>query len=280
MKLINLGCGNVFHPDWINLDLAPSHAQIIACDIRQNLPYPDNFFDACYSSHVIEHLKPEICHQFLRECQRILKPNGIIRVVVPDLEAIAKTYLSILAKIEKGDTSAEANYDWILLELYDQTVRTFSGGAMKPFLINPNLQNKDFVLSRIGQEANFYFSSTKKAEIGWQKKRHKSLSWWLRKIQLMLAQWSVRMIAGKSAERGFKEGIFRDSGEIHHWMYDRFSLHRLLRQTGFINIEICNADESRIPHFKHYDLDTIQTMIRKPDSLFIEAQKPQLNFIL
>jgi hypothetical protein len=67
---------------------------------------------------------------------------------------------------------------------------------------------------------------------------------------------------------------FRVSGEIHQWMYDRYSLSKLLAETGFSNIRQCKADESDIPNFRSYLLDTEENgMIRKPDSLFIEANR-------
>jgi len=57
-------------------------------------------------------------------------------------------------------------------------------------------------------------------------------------------------------------------------MYDRFSLSRLLQITGFKNIKVCRAEESNIPEFNSYFLDIEQNgQVRKPDSLFMEAEK-------
>jgi hypothetical protein len=68
---------------------------------------------------------------------------------------------------------------------------------------------------------------------------------------------------------------FRESGEIHQWMYDRFSLSRLLRQAGFAEDRVCAAGQSGIPNFNSYGLDlTADGAVRKPDSLFMEAAKP------
>jgi hypothetical protein len=59
------------------------------------------------------------------------------------------------------------------------------------------------------------------------------------------------------------------------WMYDRYSLASLLRKTGFQEIKICRADESKIPDFNRYGLDLEPNgAVRKPDSLFMEARKP------
>jgi hypothetical protein len=56
-------------------------------------------------------------------------------------------------------------------------------------------------------------------------------------------------------------------------MYDRFSLERLLTEIGFVDIQCCRADESRIFNFNDYQLDTINGVVRKPDSLFMEGLK-------
>jgi hypothetical protein len=85
--------------------------------------------------------------------------------------------------------------------------------------------------------------------------------------------WVVLLLSGKSARKSFQDGVFRSSGEIHQWMYDRFSLKRLLEQAGFMNVEICTATESRIPEFEKYSLDALNGIARKPDSIYIEASK-------
>lgn len=68
--------------------------------------------------------------------------------------------------------------------------------------------------------------------------------------------------------------MFRQDGEIHRWMYDRFSLGRKLAEVGFVEIAPCRADQSAIERFAEFDLDTRDGRVRKPDSLFMEARKP------
>ncbi len=71
-------------------------------------------------------------------------------------------------------------------------------------------------------------------------------------------------------------GRFRQSGEVHKWMYDRVSLGQLLQQAGFVQIRVCAANESSIPDFNRYQLDILgDGTTRKPDSLFMEATKLQ-----
>jgi hypothetical protein len=69
-------------------------------------------------------------------------------------------------------------------------------------------------------------------------------------------------------------GRFRNEGEIHRWMYDRFSLARLLQEFGLVDIVVRTAGESYIPNWLSYKLDLEENgTIVKPDSLFMEGRK-------
>lgn len=276
MDLLNIGCGNIVHSAWINIDIASNSPDVRIHDLRKGLPYSDTCFDTCYSSHVLEHLTQNEAKRLLSECFRVLRSEGIIRVVVPDLEAIARTYLALLEEVESGDLVVEANYDWIMLELYDQVVRSCIGGDMGNYLNNPELINQEFVVSRIGSEVEVYWHSQAiKSQTGFlQKLTSKKLSWWIQKTRIEIAKLFVFLTAGPKARLAFEEGLFRNSGEVHRWMYDRFSLGRLLKKAGFINVQVCQADSSLIPNFDHYNLDMVDGRVRKPDSLFMEAVKP------
>jgi predicted SAM-dependent methyltransferase len=120
-KRVHLGCGLKTPEDWINLDgswnawLAkyptvrkvlktldvlpasimdiPWNPDIFIHDVRKPLPFHDNSICAIYASHLLEHLYLEEGKRLLKECFRILKPSGILRMVVPDLRAIVLEYL-------------------------------------------------------------------------------------------------------------------------------------------------------------------------------------------
>ncbi|MGI0492178.1 class I SAM-dependent methyltransferase [Alkalinema pantanalense CENA528] len=276
MQLVNIGCGQTFHPDWVNLDLMPSAAEVRSFDIRRGLPFADRTCDVCYSSHVLEHLQPVQASFLITEAFRVLKPGGILRIVVPDLEQIARLYLATLEQATSGNSQAIGQYDWMLLELLDQMTRTHAGGEMGKYLDRLNDQNADldraFVRSRMGAEIDNYYQAKKLTR--WQKIKSKRPTWYIQKIRTKVAEFFVLLIAGKQAQKSFQEGIFRNSGELHRWMYDRVSLQQLLSQAGFTEIQVCQASESRIPHFNDFELDTLQGQVRKPDSLFMEAVKP------
>lgn len=271
MKLLNIGCGSVFHPSWANIDIVSASFEVQAYNIKKGLPYADNYFNACYSSHLLEHLTRSEAEKLLLECWRILQPQAVIRVVVPDLESIVVTYLDLVKK-NYANSSEEANYEWIMLELYDQSVRHFKGGEMNKYLSKNNIENKDFIVARVGQEAEKNW--LKQENSVWNKIKSKKPNWFIQKLRIKLAKVLVQLVAGKEVKQAFEEGVFRNTGEIHRWMYDRFSLKRMLEQAGFVNVRVCRADDSLIPNFGSYSLDMVDNKIRKPDSLFMEAIKP------
>ena len=81
---------------------------------------------------------------------------------------------------------------------------------------------------------------------------------------------------GKHGLKSFDEGLFRSCGEIHRWMYDRYSLKHLCQQRGFIKFRVKSATDSEIENYRNYRLDAEGSSVLKPDSLFVECRKPMV----
>ena len=258
--MLNIGCGGTYHPDWVNLDVAPADPNVLTANINNGLPFSSESATVCYSSHVLEHLDKAGAHNLIAECFRVLKRGGVIRLAVPDLEAMAREYLRILDAVTSGDASREFDYDWIMLELYDQTIRNSPGGDMARFLADLSEKDRLFVRSRIGVEADGFWvpkqALARAYKLNTLVKKFR-LGKLLKLLREKLASWLVYLIAGKAAYKSFKMGSFRASGEVHQWMYDRYSLKRLLDQAGFVNVRVCAANESRIPEYEKYSLDVL-----------------------
>ncbi len=267
-KFLNLGCGNRYHKDWINLDFHSSNQDVDEYNLLNGIPYSDNTFDVVYHSHLLEHFSKSDALRFINECYRVLKPNGIIRIAVPDLEIIVKNYLKYLELASLGNRIAESNYDWIMLEMYDQCVRNHGGGEMKKYLKQKNIPNKEFIRERIGY---FFDIMTNQNDI-------ESKNWKIKVKNLIPIDQSrlfIKELKNKiNWYKNIQLGKFRQSGEIHQWMYDSFSLTRLLKFCGFIKITKRDAASSSIKNWAQYNLDTEPNgTVYKPDSLFIEANK-------
>lgn len=156
---LNLACGTKMHRGWNNLDfspytrlarrpwlvrllravgfLSPLRQQrlaavdpgVICWDLRRGIPFPPDTFDVIYSSHFVEHLDRAVVPAHLAECRRVLKPGGILRVVVPDLELIARKYVQALDRLDSGEAAAESVRTWAISDLFDQMVRKGASGA-------------------------------------------------------------------------------------------------------------------------------------------------------
>lgn len=121
MKKLNIGCGLSVLDDWINIDNSlnakiskfprfkwllfkfgilseefyeinwPQNVKTI--NVKKGLPYNDEDVDYIFSSHFIEHLRKDEAKKLLKECLRVLKKGGLLRLTTPDLQIFVKNYL-------------------------------------------------------------------------------------------------------------------------------------------------------------------------------------------
>ena len=66
---------------------------VIRCDVSKGLNYGNDTVGKIYSSHLLEHLPRDKGVIFIKECYRILKRGGVMRLVVPDLLFHAEQYV-------------------------------------------------------------------------------------------------------------------------------------------------------------------------------------------
>jgi predicted SAM-dependent methyltransferase len=97
---ICLGSGAAPLAGWVNVDM--DAAAPVRLDLRYPLPIDDASASLIYSEHVIEHLSLEDGLALLRECRRVLREDGVLRIATPDLDALVRSYL--------GDWRAQ---DWV-----------------------------------------------------------------------------------------------------------------------------------------------------------------------
>lgn len=151
MKL-NLGCGSETPQGWLNVDFSLGarfakfplfssinrrlrlfeldwSKEIFAHDLGKKFPWEDGSIDIIYSSHTLEHFFRGEGLFFLRECYRVLRKSGIIRIVIPDLRALVDDYIS-------GNTRAD-HFVESLGVLYGSHRRGLTG-KLAPFIQFPH----------------------------------------------------------------------------------------------------------------------------------------------
>ena len=118
MKL-HIGCGERYLPGWKHLDARKfPHVDYVTDKLDALDMFADNSLEEIYACHVLEHMPRSRIRNAsvaggivnrvsstvdrgvfnessaLREWHRILKPDGILRLAVPDFEAVVEEYLS------------------------------------------------------------------------------------------------------------------------------------------------------------------------------------------
>lgn len=100
-RRLQLGAGTNHLDGWFNTDLVPNEPEVYFLDSRVDFPFPTDTFDYLYSEHHIEHLSYREGTANFRECLRVLKPGGRIRIATPDLRVLIGLLGRELGEIEK-----------------------------------------------------------------------------------------------------------------------------------------------------------------------------------
>ena len=87
---LQVGCGRNRFANWINADVALNSDLIVF--LQRRLPFNDNQLEVIYSEHVLEHVPYATGVFFLKEARRVLRPQGVLRVAMPDLDDLVDSY--------------------------------------------------------------------------------------------------------------------------------------------------------------------------------------------
>jgi predicted SAM-dependent methyltransferase len=88
VRKLQLGAGYWLLPGWLNSDLRPLAFGCVAVDATARFPFDSGCFDYVFSEHQMEHIEYQQAANMLRECHRILRPGGKIRIAVPSMEPL------------------------------------------------------------------------------------------------------------------------------------------------------------------------------------------------
>lgn len=111
---LNLGCGTDYKDGWINIDNNSDNnisKLDLNWDLRYPLPFRDNSVDYIFNEHFIEHLTVEEGQSAIKDCMRVLRPGGVLRMATPDLEVTIDKYLNV--PLKKDPTVKTFKLDFI-----------------------------------------------------------------------------------------------------------------------------------------------------------------------
>jgi predicted SAM-dependent methyltransferase len=107
VRKLQLGTSNSLIEGWLNTDVLPTSREVVYLDATRRFPFRDNTFDYVCAEHMIEHIEYHDALFMLRECFRVLKPGGKIRMSTPDLR--------VLVGLFSNEKTAVQNFyvDWM-----------------------------------------------------------------------------------------------------------------------------------------------------------------------
>lgn len=266
MVKINLACGTVFIDslDWLNLDFAPVASAVRKANLLGRMPVADGAAGLVYSSHFLEHVPRELVPGLLRECWRVLQPGGVVRLVMPDLENLAREYLA------RRDAGEHEKADFVVLELIDQCVRRESGGELGRFYRALAARTDEGALSltayvreRTGEDVRVGLGGGGRWR--WGAIRGRLERAWIRLcLRALPAAFRMQNVSLAAV------------GERHHWLWDFHQLRCELEAAGFVEVRRRTADSSAVADFPFHPLDVdAEGRPRKgAESMYVEARKP------
>jgi predicted SAM-dependent methyltransferase len=129
---LNIGAYTTqFHHGWLNVDIEDlgkfaevNRYNFMRHDVRAGFPmFATGTVDAIFSCHFVEHLTYAEARSFLRECRRLLKPGGAMRLIVPNARHLANDMscdgLSHYDDLNAGCDGAETE----LMKLWEMTAQ-------------------------------------------------------------------------------------------------------------------------------------------------------------
>lgn len=100
---VNFGSGPVYATGWTNIDVLPEFQPDICADIRNGLPLESDSVDLIVAHHSIHMIPFHDVANAMAELLRVLKPDGFLRISIPDIVSAFDAY-------EEGDEKWFPNY--------------------------------------------------------------------------------------------------------------------------------------------------------------------------
>jgi len=266
-KFLNLACGDYFinSKNWINCDFAPQSKYVRQMDLQKKFTFDTSSFDLVYCSHYIEHINLNQVSDFINQCFQVLKNNGIIRLVLPDFENIAREY------VKNIDSNQMQFASFNIAEMIDQCVRRVSGGSLQKWYDKSRYDEalSEYVYSRTG------FKYKEKQDF-----KHNIIirlrRLTLKKLILKIQSRSIFLVI-RFLPDWFKKNHITEvsTGEQHLWVHDFYSVKSILEKNGFSEVKRVSAHYSQEIDFPLYPLDVnSENHARKgKESMYIEARK-------
>lgn len=223
---LNLGASPIWSKTgWHTLDhkLTESTELAIAGD-ASNIKLPDESCDIVFCSHVFEHIPHTRLPIVLAEINRVLRPNGILRILTPDLAVVAKAYVD---KDEEFFRQAKEE---------DESLRTDLGfgGMMMNFIVSPGQDT--VLLDRSLQQfiagyAHLYSYDYKMLEIMFEKIGYSPRQVGFCESEVLEMRMPLHVLGLEDKWQNFNQEFYAKNGLVHRLVDGKYEIN--FKVTGF-----------------------------------------------
>jgi predicted SAM-dependent methyltransferase len=102
VRKLQIGSGINVYEGWLNTDYEPVMPGTLRMDATKTFPFEDDTFDYVFCQHMIEHIGYDDGQFMLRECLRVLKPGGKVRISTPNLAFVCGLYTDSPSERQKA----------------------------------------------------------------------------------------------------------------------------------------------------------------------------------
>jgi hypothetical protein len=223
---LNLGASPIWSNDsWHTLDhkLTESTETAIAGD-ASNIKLPDESCDVVFCSHVFEHIPHTRLPMVLAEINRVLRPDGILRILTPDLEKVAKAYVE---KDEEFFRQAKQE---------DESLRTDLGfgGMMMNFIVSPGQDTALFdrnINQFIAGYAHLYSYDYSMLAIMFEKLGYAPRKVGFCESEVAELREPLHVVGLKKKWQNFNQEFYTNNGLIHRLIDGKYEIN--FEVTGF-----------------------------------------------
>jgi predicted SAM-dependent methyltransferase len=143
---LNLGSGNTKKEGFTNVDIHKFSNVDIVHDMEKRLPFKNDTVSEIYSHHSLEHCRMHKIKEILKDWYRVLKKDGILKIIVPEITSCMKTFL------EASETDPEKwrwKISYIMGGIHKQYDRDFHKSAFTEYSLKKVVEKAGFVIQDV-----------------------------------------------------------------------------------------------------------------------------------
>jgi predicted SAM-dependent methyltransferase len=107
---LQIGCQGQVIKGWLNVDIEPKSREVALMDATKSFPFGADTFSYIFTEHMIEHVSYKEAELMLKECYRVMKTGGVLRISTPNLKFLMELYSESKTEVQKAYIQESKRY--------------------------------------------------------------------------------------------------------------------------------------------------------------------------